>query len=885
MLLADNGDRLPVTFSASRPANFEQAIQVTAVGKYDGQVFQADNLLVKCPTKYQGTDVQSTRARPRASARTTRRTPPWAARRPCRRKDAMILGYVPARFGACRDDRRGRSVFAFAPPGARGLLRAARLLVLTGTAAVVAAIGYLVFLIATHQFQVAYVAEYSAKRAASKYLFAAFWGGQEGSILLWIFWTSLLGALLAWRAGGREARVWPLFGAIQAFLLVLVLIKCPFALGKGPVPADGRGLNPLLENPWMVIHPPMLFLGFSSLAVPFAWTLYGLLHRDWDGWVKRAFPWTIFSFAVLGFGIALGGYWAYETLGWGGFWGWDPVENASLVPWLFIVGLLHGMAIQRANGGYKVTNLLLGFLPFAWMCWGTFLTRTGLLSDFSVHSFSSLGKDGYWLLLGGVLTAFLLPLGLLVARFRQIPKPPAYERVASREFGFFLASTLLGIIGLITAVGMSAPILTKLWLEKGAAAQPEFYNRAAYPLTILMTVAMAATPYFAWRVTNTDGVLKRLFPAYAAAISLTLGMFLLGAREPWMLLLFATSAFAALTNLFLILPRLKRRESRRTVGGFVAHFGVGLALIGVACLVTFSQDKRVALVKNQPTEALGYKLTYLGMTSQPFDRANSLRVKVEKGGRSWEANPRLYLAPWGGKDTLFANPPAIQRHPWGDLYLAYFRGPLSTDPQSPNGGPSGGGMEMKAQDERTFGDYKFKFWGIDFPDEVREAMKSGPAGLEKLPEIRVKALVDVWYKGQKTSVTPEIVMNHTGTYAAHVALPGTPNAILMMDQFLPPQGAVLSTMNVPDANEAVLLDFSTKPMIWMVWLGTLLYTLGGIVAYRRRALEMAGAEDEAEEAPGPTPAPGKAGRREKRRKPVGHPSPEPARATVAPRRR
>jgi cytochrome c-type biogenesis protein CcmF len=814
----------------------------------------------------------------------------------------MILGYgllglalaatiaASAVFTLSRRDGRSR------------LVRVARLLALAGAGAIVAASGYLIYLFATHQFQVAYVAEYSAKRSAAKYLFAAFWGGQEGSILLWTFWTALLGAVLAWRGGGREAKVWPIFGVVQAFLLVLLLLKSPFALGHGPVPADGRGLNPLLENPWMVIHPPILFLGFSSLAISYAWTLYGLLYRDWDGWVRRAFPWALFSFAALGFGVALGGYWAYETLGWGGFWGWDPVENSSLVPWLFLTALLHGTAIQRANGGYKVTNLLLGFLPFSFMFYGTFLTRTGVLEGFSVHTFSSLGTDGFWILLGAVVTTALVPLALIIARFQSIPKPPAYERVASREWGFFLASVLLGIVGVITAVGMSAPLLTRLWLEKGAAAQPEFYNRAAYPLAILMTVAMAATPYFAWRATNADGVLKRLFPAYAAAITLTLGMFLLGARDPWMLLLFATSAFAALTNLLLILPRLKRRESRRTVGGFVAHVGVGLALVGVACLVAFSQDKRVALVKNRPTEALGYKLTYLGMTSQPFDRSNSLRVKVEKDGRSWEANPRLYLAPWGGKDTLFANPPAIfpniysvaslgellpwnNPYKWGDLYIAYFRGPLSTDPQSPNGGPSGGGMEMKAQDVRTYGDYKFKFWGIDFPDEVREAMKSGPDGLQKLSEIRVKALVDVWYQGQKTSVTPEIVMNHTGTYTVHAALPGAPNAIIMMDQFLPPQGAVLSTMNLPDASEAVILDFSTKPMIWTVWLGTLLYTLGGFVAYRRRALEMADAEDEAEEAPAPAPAPGKTGKREKRRKPMERPSPEPARATAAPRRR
>ena len=143
----------------------------------------------------------------------------------------------------------------------------------------------------------------------------------------------------------------------------------------------------------MVIHPPILFLGFASTLFPWVWAMYGLIYRDWDGWVKSSFAWTLFSFAALGLGLSMGGYWAYETLGWGGFWAWDPVENSSLVPWIFLTALLHGIPIQRANGGFKVTNLLIAPLTFATMFYGTFLTRSGLLSDFSFHSFSSLGKD------------------------------------------------------------------------------------------------------------------------------------------------------------------------------------------------------------------------------------------------------------------------------------------------------------------------------------------------------------------------------------------------------------------------------------------------------------------------------------------------------------
>ena len=606
--------------------------------------------------------------------------------------------------------------------------------------AVIAASLYLISLIANHHFEVAYVAEYSAKRSAAYYLFAAFWGGQEGSLLLWEFWGSILGAVLAFRAGKATDKVWPLYGIVQVFLLGLILLKCPFALGTGPVPYDGKGLNPLLENMWMVIHPPILFLGFASTMPVFAWCLYGLVYQEYDKWAKAVFSWTLFSFATLGFGLSLGGYWAYETLGWGGFWGWDPVENSSLVPWMFLTALIHGLLLQTKNGGYKVSNLLMGSLPFAAMFYGTFLTRTGLLSDWSVHSFSSLGNDGYTMLLIGVLSAFFIPLGLLIFRFRSIPKPISYEKPLTREFGFFLSSALLGLVGVLVAFGMSAPLITKgiahaaqtilpklhmavpatiaLWVEKGAAAQPEFYNQSLYPIAIILMVAMGATPYLGWRVTDDKELGKRLLKPYIAALILTGVMtacaLYMGVRKPLMVLLFACSAFTIKANLWMILPRMKTGAARRTVGGFVAHMGAGMLLAGVACLIAFSQTaERVLLVRDMPKEVLGVNLTYKGQTAQPYDREhNALRIEVRKGKYLWEANPTFYIAPWNNEDTTFGNPPAIlpsiynvhnpydllKLLPWnnpfaqGDLYIALNSadGPISLDapmlPQTPNKG-------------------------------------------------------------------------------------------------------------------------------------------------------------------------------------------------------
>ncbi len=765
------------------------------------------------------------------------------------------------------------------------LLKTGRVLATLAAVSVVAASGTLIYLIAGHHFEVKYVAEYSSRRSNEWYLLASFWGGQEGSLLLWGFWTAILGAVLAWRSGDKTARVFPVWGVVQVFLLGLILLKCPFALQTGAVPVDGKGLNPLLENMWMVIHPPILFLGFASTLAPFVWTLYGLIYRDWDGWAKSVFSWTLFSFSLLGLGLSLGGYWAYETLGWGGFWAWDPVENSSLVPWLFLTAMLHGVPLQLKNGGYKVSNLLIGFLPFATMFYGTFLTRTGVLADFSVHSFSSLGQDGYYAMLTGVCLAFAVPLALIAWNFQRVPKPPAYERVESREFGYFLASMTLGIIGLIVAIGMSAPLITRLWTEKGAGAEQSFYNQATYPLVILFSVAMAVTPYLSWKAAQKDtlekemdSVRRRLLLPYAGAILLTVvaagfAMYL-GLRRPYQILLFATSTFSVLANTAMLLPRMKTSGARKTVGGFVAHIGAGLLLVGVCSLIVFSNHvERVMLIKNFPVSVLGFKLTYLGNSTQPYDRENNaVRIRIEKNGRVWEGRPRFYYAQWENRDTVFANPPAIlpsvynmntpadaakmlpwnNPYPLGDLYIAFSEGPFSQGdgkarPLHPNTG-----FTLSDGKTATFDSdgYSFTLLSFTMDDKAMAIVRTGDEkAMKALPEITFTAQVGVMYGKEMRIVKPHFVLEQkTGARYSHPQpIPGAKGETVMLN-LVPPSDEQwetadpfktinLQTINVPDVTEHVYVDVSTKPLVSLVWIGSLLYTLGGFVAYRRRAVE------------------------------------------------
>jgi ABC-type transport system involved in cytochrome c biogenesis permease subunit len=261
---------------------------------------------------------------------------------------------------------------------------------------------WLAHLFLTHDFRYAYVSNYSSRAMEKRYVFASFWGGQEGTFLLWALWSTLLAALL-FRVRNRLAPTAIFFANWSPiFLLLILTAQSPFRL-LAHAAADGAGLNPLLQDPWMTIHPPTLFLGYASLILPFALAMATLVHRDEGAWIRSAPPFVLLSTVILGTGFTMGGLWAYKVLGWGGFWGWDPVENASLVPWLFNVALLHALLVQRATGALGRTTLFLALTSYLFVLYGSFLTRSGVLADFSVHSFVDLGLSGFLLAFLGVV--------------------------------------------------------------------------------------------------------------------------------------------------------------------------------------------------------------------------------------------------------------------------------------------------------------------------------------------------------------------------------------------------------------------------------------------------------------------------------------------------
>ena len=344
---------------------------------------------------------------------------------------------------------------------------------------------YLWILLLNDDFTCPYVASYSSVSMPTVYKISAFWAGQEGSFLLWLLFHAVAGLVLSYQQTSTKALA--IYNFLQAALAVLVISKSPFPFEElGVTIGDGVGLNPLLQDPWMAIHPPLIFIGYAFLAVPFSLSLGNLLTEP----VKRNFlysarRWTLIAWAFLGAGIFVGGYWAYKVLGWGGYWAWDPVENSSLVPWLMSAVLLHLINLSKSKPAVMPITHLAAIFTYSLVIYGTFLTRSGILGDFSVHSFSNSNVG----LTIAIINAIVLIGGLfiLMQKVQYLPKGKMYESFGERAFTILLASLILVFIAVIVWIGMSMPLLTAA-MENPVAVDTDFYTRTTSPLALVIAL-------------------------------------------------------------------------------------------------------------------------------------------------------------------------------------------------------------------------------------------------------------------------------------------------------------------------------------------------------------------------------------------------------------
>ena len=373
---------------------------------------------------------------------------------------------------------------------------------------------YMLYLLTSHQFQFTYVAQYSSSSQPLLFLISAFWAGQEGTFLLWTLFVALMGLFFLRKSDDTDTVAMGIVSLFISFLTLLMIIRSPFRETVN-TPTDGSGMNPLLQNFWMVIHPPVLFVGYAATIFPFALVISALRRRNYSRWNASGFRWSLFATVSLGAGIIIGGFWAYEVLGWGGYWGWDPVENSSLVPWLTLLALVHGLLIQKKKGSLVRTNMFLAMITFVLVLYATFLTRSGVLQDFSVHSFEDFGIGNY--LVGVMIVAVVAGTGFFLTRLRETRSPKMDLSGLHRELTILLGVYVLCVAGLFVFFCMSSPLITGLF-GKASQVDVSFYNKVNLPVAIAIGLLLGVTPFLGWREEPQSGLLKRLSMPLALTI-------------------------------------------------------------------------------------------------------------------------------------------------------------------------------------------------------------------------------------------------------------------------------------------------------------------------------------------------------------------------------
>jgi cytochrome c-type biogenesis protein CcmF len=481
---------------------------------------------------------------------------------------------------------------------------------------VLGVVAVLFVIIYQHYFEYHYAYSHSSLHLPGQYMVSCFWEGQEGSFLLWMFWQAALGLMVMRTKHGWEAPVMIVFALVQAFLASMILgVVIPFAdfkIGSSPfillrdalsdpifkmnpdfIPKDGHGLNPLLQNYWMVIHPPTLFLGFALTLPPFAFCIAGLWQKKYSEWIKPALPWALVGGAVLGLGILMGGYWAYETLSFGGYWNWDPVENAVYVPWLVLIASIHVMMTYKNSGTALKASIVLNIAVFILILYSTFLTRSGILGDASVHSFTDLGLSGQLLL---YLLFFTIAAAVLSAlRWRQIPSTEKEISTYSREFWVFLGATTLCLMGFQVLMPTSIPVYNKIIELFGGhsnlappANQIEFYSKFQLWFGVAVALISGTGQFFWWKKMDKEKLKKELIaPILISLVVFAIIISIARVYNPIYIVLTLAGVYLIVSNIKVLASVTKVNPTLS--GGAIAHIGVGMMLIGILFSAGYSR--------------------------------------------------------------------------------------------------------------------------------------------------------------------------------------------------------------------------------------------------------------------------------------------------------
>ncbi|MDD8017039.1 MAG: cytochrome c biogenesis protein CcsA [Bacteroidota bacterium] len=686
--------------------------------------------------------------------------------------------------------------------------------------------GLLLVDILLHNFENGYVWSYSSRDLPWHFLLSTFWAGQEGSFMFWALCSALLSIFLLSYTRRREleAHVLTVFLVVQTFLVVLLAAKSPFKtifeqfpgqLAAGQIPHDGRGLNPLLQNLWMVIHPPILFIGFAAMAIPFSFAVAALWRKDYHGWLTSTFPWVIFSGLALGAGLMLGAYWAYGVLGWGGYWGWDPVENSSLIPWILSMALLHTMLVQARTGNLVRTNFIFAILSFVFVIYSTFLTRSGVLGDSSVHSFTDPGTIVYGLLLIFLATTIVFGFGFLFVRRKELKAIAKPMHWLTREFALSIGSFVLLASAIIVFFGTSLPLFSKTQVDA------TFYNTMNLPVAILVTLLIGYSLLVRWE--QEDGTFlkekswKSLLGAFVGMVVIA---FFSSFNIVHMLFIFA-SLFALFVNVEI--AYLTARGNFKLMGGKIAHIGIAVFLIGVILSGNYDQKKSALLELNTPQEIFGYNVTYTGRQHIEGHKT-AFAVTVQKDGSTATLLPVMFET----QDQGVMRNPDIESFLTKDFYIS----PVGVE-ESKTGGD--GNIMLRKEEHVVIGGASVTFSGFDMKGHDAANANGG---------MKVGTTLEITAGKEKETVIPYVIFGggEPKYYSADSKL--LKGKVQLLSMNIGGMGDGKSVIEISllqdgqkpklESKEVLTVEASVKPFIMLVWIGTLLLFAGFIISIQRR---------------------------------------------------
>ncbi len=746
------------------------------------------------------------------------------------------------------------------------------------TASVLGIVGTLFYLLLSHYFEYDYVWKHSSTELPLQYVFSAFWEGQEGSFILWLFWHVVLGVILMFTAKKWEAPAMIVFALVQAFLASMILGIYPLGLKIGSSPfvlmrhtaeniglpwtqvadylhkfpafMDGTGLNPLLQNYWMTIHPPTLFLGFASTLVPFAFALAALFNKDYKGWVKPALPWAFFSVMILGVGILMGGAWAYEALSFGGFWAWDPVENSSLVPWITMVGTAHLLLIVRNRNTALTSAFFMAIVSFLLILYSTFLTRSGVLGDSSVHSFVDLGLSGQLLI---YLFFFIaISFGMFLYRYRSIPKSKKDDEINSREFWMFIGSLVLLISAFQIIFSTSIPVINQVVGPEGLLpildqkmAPPleaiAHYNSFQVPFAIVITLLIAIGQFLNYK--HTSG--KRFWSNIVRGLIIGLVLTTIFAwiydfwRQPLYLVLLFTGLFAVVSNLDFWL-RIGRGKFS-FAGSSIAH--IGFALIVVGALISNAKKDVIsntnvflseelpssenALMELKDSVELGeYIAVWNGLKEE--DNKQFYEVSYysrEDGSKQFDLAPFLQMS-----DQMGPTPNPSTQHFWDRDIYTHVQYSSYLEPKTDDGYASEMEVEVSRGDTVIYQEHFIIMDSL----KVNASMNEETQQMERL-RLRAKLRV-VNVLGEEFEALPAYILDGNVISYEDAYLETQKFKFRFSDINTETDKIKLVAWTKADENEKpfIVMKAIVFPLINLLWIGCILMAIGtGIAVYQR----------------------------------------------------